>query len=82
MEVLKSNEDLHIAFESGARQITGGSIAVKNPEIFESWIIKYGADKIILGADCNNENIAISGWQEESNHRSDSVYTRLSDKRY
>lgn len=63
---LKSNEDLHIAFNSGAKQITGGSIAVKNPEIFESWISKYGGTKIILGADCNNEKIAVSGWQEES----------------
>jgi len=63
---LKSNEDLHIAFNSGAKQITGGSIAVKNPEIFEGWIAKYGGVKIILGADCNNEKIAVSGWQEES----------------
>ncbi|MEP5254159.1 MAG: 1-(5-phosphoribosyl)-5-[(5-phosphoribosylamino)methylideneamino]imidazole-4-carboxamide isomerase [Winogradskyella arenosi] len=63
---LKSDDDLKIAFESGAHQITGGSIAVKNPEVFEGWISKFGTDKIILGADCNNEKIAISGWQEES----------------
>ncbi len=63
---LKSNEDLHIAFNSGAKQITGGSIAVKDADTFEGWIDKYGSSKIILGADCNNENIAISGWQEES----------------
>lgn len=64
---LKSDKDLEIAFESGARQITGGSIAVKDPEIFKSWIAKYGSDRIILGADANNEKVAISGWQEESN---------------
>ncbi|SDR75750.1 1-(5-phosphoribosyl)-5-[(5-phosphoribosylamino)methylideneamino]imidazole-4-carboxamide isomerase [Winogradskyella sediminis] len=63
---LKSDEDLKIAFNSGAHQITGGSIAVKNPELFETWIVKFGAEHIILGADCNNEKIAISGWQEES----------------
>ncbi len=63
---LKTNEDLHIAFNSGASQITGGSIAVKNPKIFEGWISQYGSDRIILGADCNNEKIAINGWQEES----------------
>ncbi|MCB4797672.1 1-(5-phosphoribosyl)-5-[(5-phosphoribosylamino)methylideneamino]imidazole-4-carboxamide isomerase [Neotamlana laminarinivorans] len=63
---LKTDEDLHIAFESGAKQITGGSIAVKKPEVFESWLTKYGSDKIILGADANNEKIAISGWLEES----------------
>ncbi|WP_298420886.1 1-(5-phosphoribosyl)-5-[(5-phosphoribosylamino)methylideneamino]imidazole-4-carboxamide isomerase [uncultured Kordia sp.] len=64
---LKSDEDLHIAFESGATQITGGSIAVKNEEIFTNWIQKYGSEHIILGADAMDEKIAISGWQEESN---------------
>jgi phosphoribosylformimino-5-aminoimidazole carboxamide ribotide isomerase len=63
---LKSDEDLRIAFESGANQITGGSIAVKNPEVFEQWILKYGANKIILGADVKNKKIAVSGWIEES----------------
>ncbi len=63
---LKTNEDIHIAFESGANQVTGGSIAVKNPEVFESWIMKYGAGKIILGADANNEKIATNGWLEAS----------------
>ncbi len=63
---LKSDKDLEIAFECGARQITGGSIAVKDREIFKSWLQKYGSDKIILGADANNEMVAVSGWQEES----------------
>jgi phosphoribosylformimino-5-aminoimidazole carboxamide ribotide isomerase len=63
---IRANEDLHIAFNSGAKQITGGSIAVKNSKIFEGWLDKYGGTKIILGADCKNEKIAISGWQEES----------------
>ncbi|WP_460218905.1 1-(5-phosphoribosyl)-5-[(5-phosphoribosylamino)methylideneamino]imidazole-4-carboxamide isomerase [Psychroserpens sp. MEBiC05023] len=64
---LKSDEDLHIAFNSGVKQITGGSIAVKNPDVFGSWVAKYGGTKIILGADCINNTIAVSGWQEESN---------------
>lgn len=64
---LKSDADLKIAFESGANQITGGSIAVKNREIFEKCIADYGADKIILGADANNEKVAVSGWLEDSN---------------
>ncbi|WP_040249056.1 1-(5-phosphoribosyl)-5-[(5-phosphoribosylamino)methylideneamino]imidazole-4-carboxamide isomerase [Psychroserpens mesophilus] len=63
---LKSDEDLHIAFNSGAKQITGGSIALKHPKTFEGWLSKYGAVKIILGADCKHEKIAVSGWQEES----------------
>ncbi|SHL39667.1 1-(5-phosphoribosyl)-5-[(5-phosphoribosylamino)methylideneamino]imidazole-4-carboxamide isomerase [Flavobacterium chilense] len=64
---LKSDDDLRIAFESGANQITGGSIAVKNRVIFEKWISEYGSDKIILGADAKDEKIAVSGWLEESN---------------
>jgi phosphoribosylformimino-5-aminoimidazole carboxamide ribotide isomerase len=63
---LKSDADLKIAFESGTSQITGGSIAVKNSVLFKEWIVKYGSDKIILGADANNEKVAISGWLEES----------------
>lgn len=63
---LKSDEDLHIAFESGANQITGGSIAVKDKKTFSSWITKYGPEKIILGADVNGQKIAIDGWQKES----------------
>jgi len=63
---LKSDEDLKIAFESGANQITGGSIAVKNRAIFEKWISEYGSDKIILGADAKDEKIAVSGWLEDS----------------
>jgi len=67
---LKSDKDLEIAFNSGANQVTGGSIAVKNSAIFESWIEKYGSDKIILGADfypdTSGGKIATNGWQEES----------------
>ena len=63
---LKSNDDLRIAFESGAQQITGGSIAVKDKSLFSNWIKDYGSEKIILGADANDEKIAVSGWQEDS----------------
>ena len=63
---LKTNEDLYIAFNSGAKQITGGSIAVKDPKTFEGWISKYGSQKIILGADSKEGVIAINGWKEKS----------------
>lgn len=63
---LKSDEDLKIAFENGASQITGGSIAVKNQELFLSWLSTFGSDKIILGADCNHRIIATQGWTESS----------------
>ena len=66
---LKSDKDLQVAFDCGANQITGGSIAVKNPGIFKSWLEKFGSDKIILGADANNEKVAISGWREESEEK-------------
>ena len=64
---LKSNADIKIAFENGANQITGGSIAVKQPHVFKEWIEKYGPEKIILGADAMDEKIAILGWLESSN---------------
>lgn len=63
---LKSGEDLRIAFESGANQITGGSIAVKEPETFMSWLNLYGSEKIILGADFKDRKISTSGWLESS----------------
>jgi phosphoribosylformimino-5-aminoimidazole carboxamide ribotide isomerase len=64
---LKTSDDLRIAFECGAAMVTGGSIAVKNPDEFTRWIARYGGDKIILGADiAANEKIAVSGWQEST----------------
>ena len=61
---VKSDEDLKIAFESGAQMVTGGSIAVKDPELFCHWLEVYGSEKIILGADVKDKKIAISGWEE------------------
>lgn len=52
---LKSDDDAHVAFESGAAMITGGSVAVKSQELFRGWIARYGADRIILGADVKNK---------------------------
>lgn len=61
---VQSDEDIRVAFEAGAKQVTGGSIAVKNPELFERWLQAYGGERIILGADARQERIAISGWEE------------------
>jgi len=61
---LQSDEDIEKAFSSGASQVTGGSIAIKQPQLFDKWITTYGAGKIILGADARNGMIAVSGWQE------------------
>jgi phosphoribosylformimino-5-aminoimidazole carboxamide ribotide isomerase len=61
---VQSDEMIELAFNSGAKQVTGGSVAVKNPTLFESWLQTYGGEKIILGADARDEKIAISGWEE------------------
>ncbi|MDD2524888.1 MAG: 1-(5-phosphoribosyl)-5-[(5-phosphoribosylamino)methylideneamino]imidazole-4-carboxamide isomerase [Bacteroidales bacterium] len=63
---LKTDSDVNIAFECGAQMITGGSIAVKNPDVFTSWIKTFGPEKIILGADVKDKMIAVNGWQEET----------------
>ena len=63
---IKSDEDLRIAFENGANQVTGGSIALQQPALFKRWLTIYGADKIILGADSHNRKIATNGWQQQS----------------
>jgi phosphoribosylformimino-5-aminoimidazole carboxamide ribotide isomerase len=61
---LKTEKDAEIAFSSGAQMITGGSISVKSPDVFSSWISHFGNERIILGADARNGKIAISGWKE------------------
>ncbi|HLP10746.1 MAG TPA: 1-(5-phosphoribosyl)-5-[(5-phosphoribosylamino)methylideneamino]imidazole-4-carboxamide isomerase [Flavobacteriales bacterium] len=62
---LKSDQDLEIALDSGAKKVTGGSIAVKNPDLFKQWITLYPG-RIILGADVKNKMVAVSGWMEAS----------------
>jgi phosphoribosylformimino-5-aminoimidazole carboxamide ribotide isomerase len=61
---IKQTKDLEMAFNSGASKVTGGSVAVSNPELFIKWIQDYGSDRIILGADCHERYIAINGWQK------------------
>ena len=63
---IQSDEDADAAFSAGASMITGGSIAVKNKDIFLGWVSKYGSEKIILGADCKDHKIAVSGWEEST----------------
>ena len=63
---IKSDADVKIAFECGASQLTAGSIAVQNKELFLKWLATYGNEKIILGADAKNRKIATQGWLESS----------------
>lgn len=63
---IKTEEDLEKAFAAGAAMVTVGSIAVTQPDLFIKWLDKYGADKLILGADVRNGKISINGWKEDS----------------
>ncbi|MFC0876814.1 1-(5-phosphoribosyl)-5-[(5-phosphoribosylamino)methylideneamino]imidazole-4-carboxamide isomerase [Saccharicrinis sp. FJH2] len=77
---LKTNDDLKIAFNSGAAMITGGSIAVKDPETFQKWIDAYGGEKIILGADAKDNKIAVTGWTEDTDMEIGSFIKRYVEK--
>jgi phosphoribosylformimino-5-aminoimidazole carboxamide ribotide isomerase len=63
---IKTDKDVQIVFDSGAKLATVGSIAVKNEKEFVNWLLQFGADKFLLGADVKDEKIAIHGWQETS----------------
>ena len=74
---IKTDEDIRKAFAAGASMVTIGSVAVTNPDLFQTWLQKYGAEHIILGADVRNGKISINGWKEDSD---DELLTFL--KRY
>lgn len=63
---IKSDDDLRIAFECGARKVTGGSVAQTEPQLFLGWLQRYGGESIILGADCRDGKIAVNGWLNDS----------------
>ena len=63
---IKTDEDIEKAFAAGASMVTIGSIAVTNPDLFMGWLEKYGAERIILGADVRHGKISINGWKEDS----------------
>ena len=63
---IKTDEDLEKAFAAGASMVTVGSIAVTKPDLFMGWLEKYGAERMILGADVRHGKISINGWKEDS----------------
>ena len=63
---IKSGDDLEAVFEAGAEMATAGSIAVTEPDVVFGWIEKYGAERIVLGADVRDGKISINGWKEDS----------------
>lgn len=62
---IKNINDVGNIFNAGASMATIGSLAVKHPEIVEEWIMEFGADKFLIGADVLDEKIKISGWLED-----------------
>lgn len=63
---IKSEQDIEKAFCAGAHMVTIGSVAVTHPDMFLFWLEKYGAERIILGADVRNGRVSINGWKEDS----------------
>ena len=61
---IKTDKDVQIVFDSGAALATVGSIAVKNEVEFVKWLLQYGAEKFLLGADVKEDKIAVGGWLE------------------
>jgi phosphoribosylformimino-5-aminoimidazole carboxamide ribotide isomerase len=76
---IKSNEDIEKAFDAGAAMVTAGSIAVTDPELFLSWLERFGAARMILGADVRNGKISINGWKEDSSEDLLSFLTKYTD---
>jgi phosphoribosylformimino-5-aminoimidazole carboxamide ribotide isomerase len=64
---LRTTAEAKKAFSIGVNQITGGSIAIKNRPVFLEWIKEFGSERIILGVDVKNEQVAVHGWQETTN---------------
>ncbi len=64
---IKTTNDVESVLNAGAAFFNIGSIAVKQPGIVEGWIVQFGTDKILLGADVKDENIMIHGWQQSAN---------------
>lgn len=63
---IKTDKDIEVAFNSGAKQVTIGSIAANNPELFVKWLLQYGSDRVILGADCKHRKIMTQGWLDSA----------------
>ena len=79
---VKNKTELKRVFNAGAAQVTGGSIAVKDPEEFSEWLEEFGSEKIILGCDVKNGKVAISGWLEESDLSVEALIEQFSKVKY
>jgi phosphoribosylformimino-5-aminoimidazole carboxamide ribotide isomerase len=77
---IHSTQDVDILFDAGSKWATVGSVAVKNEDLFSDWLIHYGTDKFLVGADVKDELIAVNGWQEITNIKLDDFLKRMTDK--
>ncbi len=77
---VKSDADVEKVFAAGAQQVTGGSIAARDNGLFLSWVQRYGAEKIILGADVLDKKVMVSGWQEGTSLELDEFLTFYLDR--
>lgn len=68
---VKSDEAIQALFDCGASRAICGTIAVKQPEVFASWLAKFGGKRVILGADIKEGRVATMGWMDSS---SDTIY--------
>ena len=73
---VQSDDDLEKAFDAGASMVTAGSIAITEPDRYLTWLGKYGADRLILGADVRNGRVSINGWKEDSDVRLEDFLAR------
>ncbi|MEI9958984.1 MAG: HisA/HisF-related TIM barrel protein [Ferruginibacter sp.] len=62
---VKNITDVGNIFNAGAAMVTIGSLAVKQPQLLEEWLMEFSAEKFLIGADVLDEKIKISGWLED-----------------
>lgn len=74
---IKSDEALEAVFQAGAAYAVVGSVAAQKPELFERWLARYGADRIVLGADVRDGRVSVNGWQEDTSLSIDNLIDRF-----
>lgn len=74
---IKSVEALGAVFDAGAKYAVVGSVAAKQPELFEQWLRMFGPERIVLGADVREGRVAVNGWQEEMDVTIDDLVDRF-----
>lgn len=74
---IKSVEALGAVLDAGAKYVVVGSVAAKQPELFEQWLRMFGPERIVLGADVREGRVAVNGWQEDMDVTIDDLVDRF-----